>query len=96
MSDINFLENENEFAVHRKTARETKSLTALLQKFGFAKDDQQARYILLGIATVSVLIAIFIFSQQFSSGGGPHISGEQARQLMQQGKYPMPTGIYSP
>ena len=54
MSDINFLENENEFAVHHKTARETKSLTALLQKFGFAKDYQQARYILLCMTTLKI------------------------------------------
>lgn len=64
-------------------------LTAWVQKAGFARDVRQAQYILLGVAVVAALIAIFIFSRQLSAEGSG-FTGRQVQQLIQQGKYPIP------
>ncbi len=80
MADIQF-EGEQEFARPAVT-RESGGLIALVQKWGFAKDNHQAEYVLLGIAVVAVIAAIFVFSMSGSSAPPPALNID--------GTYPAP------
>ena len=65
MADLQF-DTEQEFAPTSASA-EPKGLTAIVMRYGLAKDEKSAQYVLLGTAVVAILIAVglpFLF-------GGP-------------------------
>lgn len=59
MADIQF-DTEQEYARQSAQQSEPSGLTGLVQKWGLAKDNQQASYVLLGIAIAATITAIYI------------------------------------
>ena len=57
MADIEF--QDEQMYAERPVARE-KGLTALVQKWGLAKDAKQAQYVLLGVAAIAIILAVII------------------------------------
>ncbi len=66
MTDIQF-DTENEFARPAAQSAGPKGLTKLVMKWGLAKDEKTAQYVLLGIAIVAILITLWLL---FGQGGG--------------------------
>lgn len=58
MTDIQF---QDEQMYGRPVAAKEKGLTALVQKWGLAKDGKQAEYILLGMATTLIIITLAVW-----------------------------------
>ncbi len=71
MSYIKF--NEDQMYSSRPVLNEPRGLIALIQKWGLAKDNHSAQYVLLSIVGIMVFLAIFLV--MFSEGlGVPHQS----------------------
>lgn len=83
MADIQF-DTEQEYARQSVQQSESSGLTGLVQKWGLAKDNQQANYVLLGIAIGAFFFTILVFmfsgpdkstSSQYSPPPGVIIPG---------------------
>lgn len=61
MSSVQFEEdnsyNQNSFS---SSNQGPKGLTKLVIKFGFAKDEKQAQYVLLGVAVLMIAVSLFL------------------------------------
>lgn len=67
MKGIQF-DGEQEFA--RPIIQKSHGLSVLIQKWGLARSDRQAQYILLGVMVVAIVISIFI-TVSFGSASKP-------------------------
>jgi hypothetical protein len=69
MADIQFETNPNEFGRPPEVSSGA-DITGKLVEWGLASNRTQAEYILITIAVISLLIAVYLF---FFSGGGGNV-----------------------
>lgn len=85
MSNVTF-DSEAELTRTSAVQRSTASITAWLISKKFAKDENQANYILLGILAICILITGFALANLFSSGS--NIDAEERMRLEQSTSMP--------
>lgn len=60
MEEVRF-DSEQEFARPQAAAQGPRGLTALVMKWGLAKDEKTAQYILVGITVAAMLVMLFVW-----------------------------------
>ncbi|MDB4992282.1 MAG: hypothetical protein JWL75_527 [Parcubacteria group bacterium] len=72
MANVSFNEEPNYRYASTKKVQAKSSISGFLIRNNIAKDERSAQYVLLGIAVVAIIIAIFILTHSTNTAGTPH------------------------